>query len=140
MVRVTVRSPPRFLRRQPTVLKPALLPGCLADLCNNERNQYDGGDCTAFNDRDDAESTPAGLGESSADAYSLSNQVDEFRANMLHVCPQHWVGDGECDAVCDKREQQPLLSILLASCLMPLVPRPHVPWTSASDCGQLKPT
>lgn len=49
----------------------------MVDLCNNERNEYDGGDCAPFNDRDDAEEQLVGVPvqTNAESAFALRDKV-----------------------------------------------------------------
>ena len=66
------------------------------DLCNNARNRFDGGDCMSV-----ADTAPAVPIEHDPNGDGIAGNVSEVIAGAFHVCPSDWIGDGECDAVCN---------------------------------------
>ena len=65
------------------------------DLCNNARNDFDNGDC-----REIAMTVPD-VPIKNDGSEDSDERDDNPVAGAFNVCPPEWIGNGECDAVCN---------------------------------------
>lgn len=70
------------------------------DLCNNARNEFDNGDCREI--AMTAPEVPIENDYLNGNGYADTDERDALPVvGAFNVCPREWIGNGECDAVCN---------------------------------------